>query len=83
VNPGSLANLFAFSTLTSHKLGERAIRKGDEVDILMRLANYGYKVFSTTKAVCYHEHIYEEINGIKVRFTSNNALFFKREIIFI
>ncbi len=31
VNSGSSANLIAFSTLTSHKLGERAIRPGDEV----------------------------------------------------
>ena len=31
VNSGSSANLVAFSTLTSPKLGERAVRKGDEV----------------------------------------------------
>ncbi|MBT4113997.1 MAG: lipopolysaccharide biosynthesis protein RfbH [Flavobacteriaceae bacterium] len=31
VNSGSSANLVAFSTLTSKKLGERAIKKGDEV----------------------------------------------------
>lgn len=31
VNSGSSANLVAFSTLTSPKLGERAIRNGDEV----------------------------------------------------
>jgi CDP-4-dehydro-6-deoxyglucose reductase, E1 len=31
VNSGSSANLVAFSTLTSEKLGERAIRAGDEV----------------------------------------------------
>jgi len=31
VNSGSSANLLAFNTLTSPKLGERAIRKGDEV----------------------------------------------------
>ncbi len=31
VNSGSSANLVAFSTLTSHKLGERAIKFGDEV----------------------------------------------------
>ena len=31
VNSGSSANLVAFSTLTSHKLGERAIKRGDEV----------------------------------------------------
>ncbi|WP_312396250.1 lipopolysaccharide biosynthesis protein RfbH [Stutzerimonas kunmingensis] len=31
VNSGSSANLVAFSTLTSAKLGERAIKKGDEV----------------------------------------------------
>jgi CDP-6-deoxy-D-xylo-4-hexulose-3-dehydrase len=31
VNSGSSANLIAFSTLTSPRLGERAIRKGDEV----------------------------------------------------
>jgi CDP-4-dehydro-6-deoxyglucose reductase, E1 len=31
VNSGSSANLIAFSTLTSHKLKERAIQKGDEV----------------------------------------------------
>lgn len=31
VNSGSSANLVAFSTLTSHKLGNRAIRPGDEV----------------------------------------------------
>ena len=31
VNSGSSANLVAFSTLTSHKLGNRAIKKGDEV----------------------------------------------------
>lgn len=31
VNSGSSANLVAFSTLTSHKLGVRAIKKGDEV----------------------------------------------------
>jgi CDP-6-deoxy-D-xylo-4-hexulose-3-dehydrase len=31
VNSGSSANLVAFSTLTSRKLGERAIAKGDEV----------------------------------------------------
>ena len=31
VNSGSSANLVAFSTLTSPKLGERAINKGDEV----------------------------------------------------
>jgi CDP-6-deoxy-D-xylo-4-hexulose-3-dehydrase len=30
-NSGSSANLLAFSTLTSPKLGERAIKKGDEV----------------------------------------------------
>ncbi len=31
VNSGSSANLVAFNTLTSHKLGDRAIKKGDEV----------------------------------------------------
>jgi CDP-6-deoxy-D-xylo-4-hexulose-3-dehydrase len=31
VNSGSSANLVAFSTLTSSKLGERAIQRGDEV----------------------------------------------------
>jgi len=31
VNSGSSANLVAFSTLTSPKLGDRAVRKGDEV----------------------------------------------------
>lgn len=31
VNSGSSANLLAFSTLTSYKLGDRAIRPGDEV----------------------------------------------------
>lgn len=31
VNSGSSANLVAFSTLTSPKLGDRAIRRGDEV----------------------------------------------------
>lgn len=31
VNSGSSANLIAFSSLTSPKLGERAIKKGDEV----------------------------------------------------
>jgi CDP-6-deoxy-D-xylo-4-hexulose-3-dehydrase len=31
VNSGSSANLVAFSTLTSSKLGERAIQKGDEI----------------------------------------------------
>ena len=31
VNSGSSANLLAFNTLTSPKLGERAIKKGDEV----------------------------------------------------
>lgn len=31
VNSGSSANLVAFSTLTSSKLGDRAIRQGDEV----------------------------------------------------
>lgn len=31
VNSGSSANLVAFSTLTSPRLGERAIRRGDEV----------------------------------------------------
>jgi CDP-4-dehydro-6-deoxyglucose reductase, E1 len=31
VNSGSSANLVAFSTLTSMRLGERAIKKGDEV----------------------------------------------------
>ena len=31
VNSGSSANLIAFTTLTSHKLGDRAIKKGDEV----------------------------------------------------
>ncbi len=31
VNSGSSANLLAFNTLTSAKLGERAIKKGDEV----------------------------------------------------
>ena len=31
VNSGSSANLVAFSTLTSSKLGDRAVKKGDEV----------------------------------------------------
>ena len=31
VNSGSSANLVAFATLTSHKLGDRAIKPGDEV----------------------------------------------------
>ena len=31
VNSGSSANLLAFSSLTSHKLKERAVQKGDEV----------------------------------------------------
>jgi CDP-6-deoxy-D-xylo-4-hexulose-3-dehydrase len=31
VNSGSSANLVAFNTLTSHKLGDRAIKPGDEV----------------------------------------------------
>ena len=30
-NSGSSANLLAFSTLTSHKLGDRAVKPGDEV----------------------------------------------------
>lgn len=30
-NSGSSANLLAFSALTSHKLGERALKKGDEI----------------------------------------------------
>ncbi len=30
-NSGSSANLLAFSALTSHKLGDRALKKGDEV----------------------------------------------------
>ena len=30
-NSGSSANLLAFSALTSHKLGEKALKKGDEV----------------------------------------------------
>ena len=55
---------------------EKIFMYGDEVDILIRVANYGYKVFSTTKTVCYHEHIYEKTNGKKVRFPSSNALFF-------
>lgn len=55
---------------------EKIFMYGDEVDILMRLPKYGLKIFSTTKTVCYHEHIYEEINGKKVRFPSNNALFY-------
>ena len=39
VNSGSSANLVAFSTLTSPKLGERAIRQGDEViEVLKRIA---------------------------------------------
>lgn len=31
MNSGSSANLVAFSTLTSPKLGDRAIKQGDEV----------------------------------------------------
>ena len=31
VNSGSSANLVAFSTITSHKLGDKAVKKGDEV----------------------------------------------------
>lgn len=31
VNSGSSANLVAFSAITSHKLGDRAVKKGDEV----------------------------------------------------
>lgn len=31
VNSGSSANLVAFNSLTSHRLGDRAIKKGDEV----------------------------------------------------
>ncbi|MFM8231007.1 MAG: DegT/DnrJ/EryC1/StrS family aminotransferase, partial [Chthoniobacterales bacterium] len=31
VNSGSSANLLAFSALTGHKLGDRRIRRGDEV----------------------------------------------------
>ena len=31
VNSGSSANLVAFSTLTSQKLGDRSIKKGDEI----------------------------------------------------
>lgn len=31
VNSGSSANLVAFNTLTSHKLGDRAIKPGDEI----------------------------------------------------
>ena len=34
VNSGSSANLVAFSTLTSPKLGNKAIKKGDEVIVL-------------------------------------------------
>jgi len=39
VNSGSSANLVAFSTLTSPKLGKRAIQKGDEVIGLTMLQN--------------------------------------------
>ena len=70
---------YMFTADVFNKIGlydEKIFMYGDEVDILMRLSNYGYKVFSTTKTVCYHEHVYEEINGKKVRFPSNNALFF-------
>lgn len=55
---------------------EKIFMYGDEVDILLRVSNHGYKIFSTTRTVCYHEHIYEEIKGKKVRFPSNNALFY-------
>jgi ribosomal protein L24 len=34
VNSGSSANLVAFNTLTSPKLGDRAIKKGDEVIVI-------------------------------------------------
>lgn len=70
---------YMFRADVFNKIGlydEKIFMYGDEVDILMRASDNGYKVFSTTKTVCYHEHIYEEINGKKVRLPSNNALFF-------
>ena len=70
---------YMFRADVFNKIGlydEKIFMYGDEVDILMRASDNGYKIFSTTKTVCYHEHIYEEINGKKVRLPSNNALFF-------
>ncbi|MDB4779806.1 glycosyltransferase family 2 protein [Akkermansiaceae bacterium] len=54
---------------------EKIFMYGDEVDILIRAANHGYKLISTTKTICNHEHLYEEINGCRVRFPSNHALY--------
>jgi|TARA_B110000240_G_scaffold193010_1_gene238179 hypothetical protein len=70
---------YMFRADVFNKIGlydEKIFMYGDEVDILIRVSNHGYKVFSTTRTVCYHEHIYEEVDGKKVRFPSNNALFF-------
>ena len=41
VNSGSSANLVAFSTLTSPKLGERAIKSGDEVTTMNPIIQFG------------------------------------------
>lgn len=70
---------YMFKTKIFKEIGlydEKIFMYGDEVDILLRVAKKGYKIISTTKTVCYHEHIYEKVNGKRVRFPSNNALYF-------
>ena len=70
---------YMFKSEIFDKIGlfdEKIFMYGDEVDILLRVANEGYSIFSTTKTVCYHEHVYQKINGKKLRLPSDNALYY-------
>lgn len=70
---------YMFKSEVFDKIGlfdEKIFMYGDEVDILMRASTAGYTIYSTTKTICHHEHIYQKINGKIPRFPSDNALFF-------
>lgn len=70
---------YMFKSEVFDKIGlfdEKIFMYGDEVDILLRASSAGYKIYSTTKTICNHEHIYQKINGKIPRFPSDHALFF-------
>jgi GT2 family glycosyltransferase len=52
---------------------ENIFMYGDETDILLRVKKLGYKIISTTKTVCWHEHIY--LDKIK-RLPSDHAIYY-------
>jgi len=46
---------------------------GDETDILLRVKSFGYKIVSTSRVICWHEHVYQNNNS---RIPNENAIYY-------